>query len=58
MVSMPDLARVRRILAGDQCFVVVSDGYRTETTELADVVFPAGAVGEKTGTATNDRVVA
>ena len=40
-VSMPDLARIRRILSGDQCFVVVSDGYRTETTELADVVLPA-----------------
>lgn len=57
-VSMPDLARVRRILAGDQCFVVVSDGYRTETTELADVVLPAALWAEKTGTHTNvDRTV-
>ncbi|OHV06494.1 molybdopterin oxidoreductase family protein [Mycobacterium talmoniae] len=57
-VSMPDLARVRRILSGDQCFVVVSDGYRTETTELADVVLPAALWGEKTGTHTNvDRTV-
>lgn len=58
MVSMPDLARIRRILAGEQCFVVVSDGYRTETTELADVVLPTALWGEKTGTATNvDRTV-
>jgi anaerobic selenocysteine-containing dehydrogenase len=57
-VSMPDLARVRRILAGDQCFVVVSDGYRTETSELADVVLPAALWAEKTGTFTNvDRTV-
>jgi predicted molibdopterin-dependent oxidoreductase YjgC len=57
-VSLPDLARIRRILAGDQCFVVVSDGYRTETTELADVVLPAALWGEKTGTHTNvDRTV-
>ncbi len=57
-VSMPDLARIRRILAGEQCFVVVSDGYRTETSELADVVLPAALWGEKTGTATNvDRTV-
>ncbi|MBS9534579.1 nitrate reductase [Mycobacterium sp. M1] len=57
-VSMPDLARVRRILSGDQCFVVVSDGYRTETTELADVVLPTALWAEKTGTHTNvDRTV-
>jgi anaerobic selenocysteine-containing dehydrogenase len=57
-VSMPDLRRIRRILAGEQCFVVVSDGYRTETTELADVVLPAALWGEKTGTHTNvDRTV-
>lgn len=57
-VSMPDLARIRSILAGDQCFVVVSDGYRTETTELADVVLPAALWAEKTGTHTNvDRTV-
>ena len=57
-VSMPDLSRIRRILASEQCFVVVSDGYRTETTELADVVLPTALWGEKTGTATNvDRTV-
>jgi ferredoxin-nitrate reductase len=57
-VSLPDLARIRRTLAGDQVFVVVSDGFRTETTELADVVLPAALWGEKTGTFTNaDRTV-
>lgn len=57
-VSLPDLTRIRSILSGDQCFVVVSDGYRTETTELADVVLPAALWGEKTGTYTNvDRTV-
>jgi anaerobic selenocysteine-containing dehydrogenase len=57
-VSMPDLDRVRRILSGDQCFVVVSDAYPTETTELADVVLPAALWAAKTGTFTNvDRTV-
>ncbi len=57
-VSMPDLARIRRILSGEQCFVVVSDGYRSETAELADVVLPAALWAEKTGTFTNvDRTV-
>lgn len=57
-VSMPELARIRRVLAGDDCFVVVSDGYATETTELADVVLPAALWAEKTGIHTNvDRTV-
>ena len=58
MVSMPQTDRIGRILASEQCFVVVSDGYRNETTELADVVLPAALWGEKSGTATNvDRTV-
>src|SRR3954452_9683592 len=52
-VSMPESARIRRILGGDQCFVVVQDLFPTETTELADVVLPAAGWGEKTGTFTN-----
>jgi ferredoxin-nitrate reductase len=57
-VSMPELDRIKRILSGDQCFVVVNDGYRTETAELADVVLPAALWGEKTGCYTNvDRTV-
>ncbi|WP_225726338.1 MULTISPECIES: molybdopterin oxidoreductase family protein [unclassified Nocardia] len=57
-VSLPELARIRRILAQDSLFLVVQDIFPTETTELADVVLPAAAWGEKTGTFTNaDRTV-
>jgi anaerobic selenocysteine-containing dehydrogenase len=57
-VSLPELGRVREILASDDVFVVVNDGYRTETTELADVVLPSALWAEKTGTFTNvDRTV-
>lgn len=57
-VSMPELSRIRSLLGGEKCFVVVSDAYRTETTELADVVLPAALWGERTGTFTNaDRTV-
>ena len=57
-VSMPDLGRIRRILARPELFVVAQDLYRTETTEFADVVLPAAGWGEKTGTFTNaDRTV-
>jgi anaerobic selenocysteine-containing dehydrogenase len=52
-VSMPESARIRRILAGDQCFTVVQDLFLTETAELADVVLPAAGWGEKTGCFTN-----
>src|SRR3978361_1848688 len=57
-VSLPELARIRRILAQDRLFLVVQDIFMTETAELADVVLPAAAWGEKTGTFTNaDRTV-
>jgi len=57
-VSMPDLARIRKILSDPDLFVVVQDAFPTETTELADVVLPAAMWGEKTGTFTNvDRTV-
>jgi anaerobic selenocysteine-containing dehydrogenase len=57
-VSLPDLARIRQILAKDDLFVVVQDIFRTETTEFADVVLPAATWGEKTGTFTSvDRTV-
>ncbi len=52
-VSMPDLARVRRILGKEDLFVVVQDAFLTETTRYADVVLPAAIWGEKTGTFTN-----
>jgi len=52
-VSMPQSGRIRTILGGDQCFVVVQDLFLTETAQLADVVLPAAGWGEKTGTFTN-----
>jgi anaerobic selenocysteine-containing dehydrogenase len=57
-VSLPDLRRVRAVLAQPELFVVVQDLFLTETAMLADVVLPAAAQGEKTGTFTNvDRTV-
>jgi anaerobic selenocysteine-containing dehydrogenase len=57
-VSLPELHRIRSILAQERLFVVASDAFGTETTELADVVLPAAMWGEKTGTFTNhDRTV-
>jgi len=52
-VSMPDLPRIREVLAGPELFLVVQDLYLTETTQYADVVLPAAGWGEKTGTFTN-----
>ncbi|WP_230193656.1 molybdopterin oxidoreductase family protein [Streptomyces coriariae] len=57
-VSLPELSRIRSVLAQDRLFVVVQDLFRTETAQLADVVLPAATWGEKTGTLTNaDRTV-
>ena len=57
-VSLPELGRIRRVLGQDSLFLIVSDGYLTETTAFADVVLPAALWGEKTGTYTNtDRTV-
>jgi anaerobic selenocysteine-containing dehydrogenase len=57
-VSLPELSRIRSILAREGLFVVVQDHFVTETTRLADVVLPAAGWGEKTGTFTNaDRTV-
>jgi anaerobic selenocysteine-containing dehydrogenase len=57
-VSLPELHRIRSILGQDRLFVVVQDLFLTETAELADVVLPAAAWGEKVGTFTNaDRTV-
>ncbi|MGW4371322.1 molybdopterin oxidoreductase family protein [Nocardia takedensis] len=57
-VSLPELARARRIFRRESLFLVVQDIFRTETAEFADVVLPAAAWGEKTGTFTNvDRTV-
>ncbi|GLX21651.1 molybdopterin oxidoreductase family protein [Streptomyces lavendulae] len=57
-VSLPELARVRRILSREGLFTVVQDVFLTETARFADVVLPAATWGEKTGTFTNaDRTV-
>ncbi|TVP72885.1 MAG: nitrate reductase [Rhodobacteraceae bacterium] len=56
-VSMPDAGAVARAIKGCD-FVVVSDVTQTDTTRLADVVLPATAWGEKSGTVTNsDRMI-
>jgi anaerobic selenocysteine-containing dehydrogenase len=57
-VSLPELARIRSVLAQERLFLVVQDLFLTETAQLADVVLPAATWGEKTGTFTNaDRTV-
>ncbi len=57
-VSLPELHRIREILAQEGLFVVVQDLFLTETAELADVVLPGATWGEKEGTFTNvDRTV-
>jgi anaerobic selenocysteine-containing dehydrogenase len=57
-VSLPELARIRKILAQERLFLVVQDIFLSETAQLADVVLPAATWGEKTGTFTNvDRTV-
>jgi anaerobic selenocysteine-containing dehydrogenase len=45
-VSLPELHRIRSILAQERLFVVVQDIFPTETTEFADVVLPAATWGE------------
>ncbi|WP_426361803.1 molybdopterin oxidoreductase family protein [Streptomyces sp. E-08] len=57
-VSLPELARIRSVLAQERLFTVVQDLFLTETAQFADVVLPAATWGEKTGTFTNaDRTV-
>ena len=57
-VSLPELGRIRSVLSGETLFLVVQDIFLTETAQLADVVLPAAAWAEKTGTFTNaDRTV-
>jgi anaerobic selenocysteine-containing dehydrogenase len=57
-VSLPELHRIRSILAQERLFLVVQDLFLTETAQFADVVLPAATWGEKTGTFTNvDRTV-
>jgi len=51
-LSDPDINRVREALASLDC-LVVQDLFITETAEFADVILPASAFMEKTGTFTN-----
>lgn len=57
-VSLPDLGRIRRVLAREGLLLVVQDLFLTETARLADVVLPAATWGEKLGCFTSvDRTV-
>ncbi|HET7030314.1 MAG TPA: nitrate reductase [Candidatus Limnocylindrales bacterium] len=57
-VTLPEVGRIRKILAKSDLFVIVSDAFLTETAQLADVVLPAAIWAEKTGCTTNaDRTV-
>ncbi|MGV3740805.1 MAG: formate dehydrogenase subunit alpha [Burkholderiaceae bacterium] len=56
-MSDPDASHAREAMASLE-HLVVQDIFLTETAYLADVVLPAGAFAEKTGTFTNtDRIV-
>jgi formate dehydrogenase major subunit len=56
-MSDPDLSHAREALSSLDC-LVVQDLFLTETACLADIVLPASAWPEKTGTVTNtDRMV-
>jgi formate dehydrogenase major subunit len=56
-MSDPDAGHAREAMAALE-HLVVQDIFLTETAYLADVVLPAGAFAEKTGTFTNtDRIV-
>lgn len=52
-VSLPELPRIRDILSREGLFLVVQDGFLTETARFADVVLPAAVWGEKQGAFTN-----
>ncbi len=48
LVSLPDLNRIRRLFTMPHLFLVVQDGFMTETAQIADLVLPAAIWGEKT----------
>ena len=57
-VTLPDADRVRDAIAGCDMVVVSDVTGRTDTARLADVLLPAAAWAEKSGTVTNsDRTV-
>jgi len=49
MVSLPNLTRYRRAASSADRFIVVSEAYRTPTTDVADVVLPAAMWLERDG---------
>lgn len=51
VAGFPDSDTVRKRL--DDSFLVVQDAFRTETTDIADVVLPAATWGESNGTVMN-----
>jgi nitrate reductase NapA len=53
MVSLPNVNKFRRAAMKDDRFLVVSEVYRTPTTELADVVLPAAMWIEREGVFAN-----
>lgn len=52
LVSLPNLDQAKRALEKAE-LVIVQDCFETETTRVADVIFPAAQWIEKTGTMTN-----
>lgn len=52
LVSLPNLEQSQRALAKAE-LVIVQDCFETETTRMAEVIFPAAQWIEKTGTMTN-----
>jgi nitrate reductase NapA len=49
MHTLPNVSRYREALKRDDCFVIVSDVYPTQTTAVADVVLPSAMYAEKEG---------
>ncbi len=53
LVTLPNAGRTRSVFRDHLEFLVVTDIYPNETTELAHVVFPAASWGESTYVSTN-----
>ncbi len=53
MASLPNLHRYRRAVSDPDRFIVVSDAYPTQTTDLADVVLPSALWLERDGAFVN-----
>ncbi len=53
LVTLPNAGRTRKIFRDDLEFLVVTDIYPNETTELASVIFPAASWGESSYVSTN-----